>query len=218
MMKKILYLFLITLLLMPVVTYAAKDNETVETEVTEEVKENKKETVKLEECVDVTTVKLRGSNDEIFKAKLLAVDDPTDEDVLVEAKQYACNILVNASKIVVEYDNNGKEEDSYGRKLVWLFADDELLQNQLVLEGYASVNSLYDTYEYTATLQDSEILAKKEKIGIWKEKVEPTKEPVAEEKKEKNFFQSLIDNVLGMIAKFIDDILEKILNLVEDML
>lgn len=217
-MKKILYLILITLLLMPVVTYAAKDNETVETEVTEEVKENKKETVKLEECVDVTTVKLRGSNDEIFKAKLLAVDDPTDEDVLVEAKQYACNILVNASKIVVEYDNNGKEEDSYGRKLVWLFADDELLQNQLVLEGYASVNSLYDTYEYTATLQDSEILAKKEKIGIWKEKVEPTKEPVAEEKKEKNFFQSLIDNVLGMIAKFIDDILEKILNLVEDML
>lgn len=217
-MKKILYLFLITLLLMPVVTYAAKDNETVETEVTEEVKENKKETVKLEECVDVTTVKLRGSNDEIFKAKLLAVDDPTDEDVLAEAKQYACNILVNASKIVVEYDNNGKEEDSYGRKLVWLFADDELLQNQLVLEGYASVNSLYDTYEYTATLQDSEILAKKEKIGIWKEKVEPTKEPVAEEKKEKNFFQSLIDNVLGMIAKFIDDILEKILNLVEDML
>lgn len=217
-MKKILYLFLITLLLMPVVTYAAKDNETVETEVTEEVKENKKETVKLEECVDVTTVKLRGSNDEIFKAKLLAVDDPTDEDVLAEAKQYACNILVNASKIVVEYDNNGKEEDSYGRKLVWLFTDDELLQNQLVLEGYASVNSLYDTYEYTATLQDSEILAKKEKIGIWKEKVEPTKEPVAEEKKEKNFFQSLIDNVLGMIAKFIDDILEKILNLVEDML
>lgn len=217
-MKKILYLFLITLLLMPVVTYAAKDNETVETEVTEEVKENKKETVKLEECVDVTTVKLRGSNDEIFKAKLLAVDDPTDEDVLVEAKQYACNILVNASKIVVEYDNNGKEEDSYGRKLVWLFTDDELLQNQLVLEGYVSVNSLYDTYEYTATLQDSEILAKKEKIGIWKEKVEPTKEPVAEEKKEKNFFQSLIDNVLGMIAKFIDDILEKILNLVEDML
>ena len=217
-MKKILYLILITLLLMPVVTYAAKDNETVETEVTEEVKENKKETVKLEECVDVTTVKLRGSNDEIFKAKLLAVDDPTDEDVLAEAKQYACNILVNASKIVVEYDNNGKEEDSYGRKLVWLFTDDELLQNQLVLEGYASVNSLYDTYEYTATLQDSEILAKKEKIGIWKEKVEPTKEPVAEEKKEKNFFQSLIDNVLGMIAKFIDDILEKILNLVEDML
>lgn len=217
-MKKILYLFLITLLLMPVVTYAAKDNETVETEVTEEVKENKKETVKLEECVDVTTVKLRGSNDEIFKAKLLAVDDPVDEDVLAEAKQYACNILVNASKIVVEYDNNGKEEDSYGRKLVWLFADDELLQNQLVLEGYASVNSLYDTYEYTATLQDSEILAKKEKIGIWKEKVEPTKESVAEEKKEKNFFQSLIDNVLGMIAKFIDDILEKILNLVEDML
>lgn len=217
-MKKILYLILITLLLMPVVTYAAKDNEIVETEVTEEVKENKKETVKLEECVDVTTVKLRGSNDEIFKAKLLAVDDPTDEDVLAEAKQYACNILVNASKIVVEYDNNGKEEDSYGRKLVWLFADDELLQNQLVLEGYASVNSLYDTYEYTATLQDSEILAKKEKIGIWKEKVEPTKEPVAEEKKEKNFFQSLIDNVLGMIAKFIDDILEKILNLVEDML
>ena len=217
-MKKILYLFLITLLLMPVVTYAAKDNEITETEVAEEAKENKKETVKLEECVDVTTVKLRDSNDEIFKAKLLAVDDPTDEDVLAEAKQYACNILVNASKIVVEYDNNGKEEDSYGRKLVWLFADDKLLQNQLVLEGYASVNSLYDTYEYTATLQDSEILAKKEKIGIWKEKVEPTPEPVVEEKKEKNFFQSLIDNVLGMIAKFIDDILEKILNLVEDML
>ena len=62
-MKKILYLFLITLLLMPVVTYAAKDNEITETEVAEEAKENKKETFKLEECVDVTTVKLRDSND-----------------------------------------------------------------------------------------------------------------------------------------------------------
>lgn len=217
MMKKILYLFLITLLLMPVATYAAKDND-ADGEVIEETKETKKETVKLEECVDVTTVKLRGSNDEIFKAKLLAIDDPTDEDVLAEAKQYACNILVNANKIVVEYDNNGKEEDSYGRKLVWLFADDELLQNQLVLEGYASANSLYDTYEYTATLQDSEIIAKKEKIGIWKEKEEVVPEPVTEEKQSKNFFQTIVDNVLGAIAKFIDDILEKILNLIEDML
>lgn len=213
-MKKILYLFLIVLLLMPVTTYASKNNEATD----QEVKENKTETVKLEECVDVTTVKLRNSNDEIFKAKLLAIDDPIDEEVLIEAKQFVCNILVNANKIVIEYDNAGKEEDSYSRKLVWLFVDDELLQNLLVTNGYTSVNSLYDTYEYTKTIQSSEKIAKINKVGIWKEKEEIPEEVTQPKKEKKNFFQTIVDNILGTIAKFIDDILEKLLNLIEDML
>lgn len=218
-MKKILYLFLTVLLIFPVSTYAISDDKNSDIDAKEETETNKQETVTLEECVDVTTVKLRNSNDEIFKVKLLAIDEVEDEDILTTAKQYVCNILVNANKIIIEYDTNGKEEDSYGRKLVWLFTDDELLQNKLVVNGYATVNTIYDTYKYTSTLQDSEIIAKKNKVGKWQVKtVQQTDEIRDENKNKKGFFRSLFDNVLGAIINFIDDILEKLLNLIEDML
>ena len=217
-MKKLLYLFLTVLLIFPISAYAISNDKNSDIDI-EEVETAKQETVTLEECVDVTTVKLRNSNDEIFKVKLLAIDEVEDEDLLTTAKQYVCNTLVDANKIIIEYDTNGKEEDSYGRKLVWLFTDDELLQNKLVVNGYATVNTIYDTYKYTSTLQDSEIIAKKNKVGKWQEKKEQQADEIKEEKKnKKGFFRSLFDNVLGAIVKFIDDILEKLLNLIEDML
>lgn len=211
----------VVLLLYPLVTYAIADNQKSNTENVqlEENKTKRQETVVLEECIDMTTVKLRNTDDEIFKAKLLGIDEADSEDILNSAKQYVCNSLVSASKIVIEYDTKGKEEDSYGRKLVWLFVDDELLQNQLVLNGYAKVNSLYELYEYTLILQDSEITAKKNNIGLWQTKEEVVNSDTPDAvKKKKNFFQELFDNVLGAIAKFLDDILEKILSLIEDML
>lgn len=220
-MKKIFYMLEVVLLLCPLVAYAIADNQksNAENVQLEEDKTKRQETVVLEECIDMTTVKLRNTDDEIFKAKLLGIDEADSEDILNSAKQYVCNSLVSASKIVIEYDTKGKEEDSYGRKLVWLFVDDELLQNQLVLNGYAKVNSLYELYEYTLILQDSEITAKKNNIGLWQTKEEVVNSDTPDAvKKKKNFFQELFDNVLGAIAKFLDDILEKILSLIEDML
>ena len=218
-MKKILCSFLIILLIIPFSVYAITDDEVNNSELTEETKLNKKETVTLEECVDITTVKLRNNNDEIFKVKLLAIDATTDEDILNDAKQYMCNALVNANKLVIEYDSKGKEEDSYGRKLVWLFTDDVLLQNQLVLNGYASVNGVYELYEYTSMLNDSQLEAKKNEVGMWKVKnTNLNSEPEKNKKTKKNFFRNIIDNLLGAVLNFINDILDKILNLIEDML
>lgn len=220
-MKKVLYLLMIIGLFNPVFVYANNivesnnDNEQIDEETIV-----KKEDVILEECVDATTMKVRNSNDEIYKVRLLAIDEVGDEVILDEAKKYVCNALISAEKIIIEYDDKGKEEDSYGRKLVWLFIDDELLQNQIILNGYSKVNSLYDTYKYTTILHDSEISAKNNKVGIWQIKEEIKDTEIVEDNvvNKKNFFQKLFDDILAAIVKILDDILEKLLNLIEDML
>lgn len=219
-MKKAILILMTILCLNPIFVYAITDIQSLNSDQKDTNLEDSKnqETVILEECIDVTTVKLRNSNDEIFKVKLSAIDSKLEEEILDEAKNYVCNSLISANKIVIEYDEN--KEDSYGRKLVWLFIDDELLQDKIVLNGYATVNDLYTSNQYVKSLLDSEAIAKKNKVGLWDDDLDLSDidTEILEEKPKKNFFENLLDNILGAIVKIIDDILEKLLNLIEDML
>lgn len=84
-----------------------------------------------------------------------------------EASNYTCKALKEAKTIEVEFDANAKQ-DKYDRYLGWVFVDGELLQEKLILEGYAKVDYLYDDYKYTDQLLQAEKIAKKSKKGIWK--------------------------------------------------
>ena len=74
--------------------------------------------------------------------------------------------LAKAEKIEVQYDGN--RTDKYGRKLAWIFVDGQLLQDKLVKKGYARVYYVYGKYKYTNKLRASEKVAKRKKLGIWK--------------------------------------------------
>lgn len=217
-MKKMLYMLSAILLLSPISIYAEEVEETSKTEI-----------VTLEACVDGDTAKFRTADNEIIKARFLAVDTPETVHPTVEvetfgkeASEYTCTTLTNATEIKLEYD--GAEEDKYGRKLVWVFTDNVLLQESLISKGYAEVAYLYDDYKYTALLQDSEAVAKANKVGIWsvEEKVTDTKEEQKEtnktKTKQKSFLENIIDSLLGAILDFIDDLLESVLKSIEDML
>ncbi len=219
-MKKFLCILSIIAFIYPVSIFA----ETIEEESQQNLNSSE-EIVTLEECVDASTAKFRTEDDQIIKAKFLAIDTPElnhptkgTEPFAQEASEYTCATLTTAKEIKLEDDANSKEEDSYGRKMVWVFVDGTLLQDLLVSKGYAKVAYLYGDYKYTTLIQQSETSAKDSQLGIWSE--ESTTTNIASEDQEKTvtkkkgFFNSL----LGAITNFIDNLLESILKLIEDML
>lgn len=226
-MKKLYCLLMIVLLLNPVLCKAEEIKKS-ENELTEPT-EIKEEIVVLEACVDGDTAKFKKSTSEVISTRFLAVDTPEtvhptqgEEAYGKDASEYTCNLLTNAREIKLEYDKNSDEEDKYGRKLVWVFVDGVLLQESLISKGYAEVSYLYDNYKYTSLLQDTETVAKVNKVGIWSLKNNETKETEEKEtkvkKKEKTFFNELVDELLATITDFLNDLLEKLLKSIEDML
>lgn len=157
-MKKISFLFILSFLLF-----------------IPNIKANEKIPVAFSKCVDGDTAKfeLKG---EIITARFLAIDTPEtkhptkgEEPWGKEASNFTCESLKKAKKIELEYDSNSDKTDKYDRHLVWVFIDDELLQDNIIKKGYAEVAYLYGDYKYTPLLQDHETIAKKEKLGIWGE-------------------------------------------------
>ena len=128
--------------------------------------------VTLSKCVDGDTAWFILDGEEI-KARFLAIDTPESTNKIEpfgqEASNYTCQLLTGADKIEIEYDSNSDKLDNYNRHLVWVFVDDELLQNLIIKKGLGKVAYLYDDYKYTSILQASELIAKTNKIGMWQE-------------------------------------------------
>ncbi len=134
------------------------------------VSANEKEKVKFSKCVDGDTAKfIIDKKEETFR--FLAIDTPESTNKIEpygkEASKYTCDKLTNAKSIEIEFDPNSNELDKYGRYLVWVYVDNQLLQDDIIRNGYAEVAYLYGDYLYTEKLQKSEKLAKEEKLNIW---------------------------------------------------
>lgn len=129
-----------------------------------------KQEATLSKCVDGDTAwfVLNGKK---IKARFLAIDTPestnTIEEYGKEASYYTCDLLTNAQTIELEYDEASDKTDKYDRHLVWVFVDDELLQEKIVENGLGEVAYLYGNYKYTSKLNSAQVKAKEKKIGIW---------------------------------------------------
>ena len=123
-------------------------------------------------CVDGDTFRIK-INGEDTKVRMLAIDTPESvkekelEYYGKEASDYTCNKLSKAKKIELEYDKNSDKYDKYGRLLAWVFVDGNLLQEELVKNGYAKVAYLYADYKYTSLLQALQEKASINSKGIW---------------------------------------------------
>ncbi|MBE6144799.1 MAG: thermonuclease family protein [Firmicutes bacterium] len=140
-----------------------------------------KKVVTFNECIDGDTASVI-LNKEKIKIRFLAIDTPETKHPTIkeepygkEASNYTCNSLKKAKKIEIEYDNNSDKLDKYDRHLVWVFVDDELLQENLIEQGLAKVAYLYDDYKYTSKLETEELIAKSKRIGIWNEEIDYVK-------------------------------------------
>ena len=89
-----------------------------------------------------------------------------------EAFEYTKNKLDNAKKIELEYDDVADKEDRFGRKLCYIWVDDELYEKELLEQGLAKTYMLKNNYKYADELKSAERKAKDAKIGVWSESEE----------------------------------------------
>lgn len=108
------------------------------------------------------------------KYRLLLVDTPEAtteiEPYGIEATNYTKELLQNAKTIQIEYQADNELADRYGRKLVWVFVDDSLLQVELAKAGF--VEALYDNgghYTYLKEVEKALNEAKVNKIGLYQD-------------------------------------------------
>lgn len=119
-----------------------------------------------------------------------------------EASDFTKEKLQNASKIELEFDNNADEKDKYGRYLAWVWVDNELLQNLLVTNGLAECYMLQNNYKYAGMLQQSEEIAKNNKLAIWSgetSNIENNENEVTEGTKTSIDKNELLYTIIGII-------------------
>ncbi|MFM7597445.1 MAG: thermonuclease family protein [Actinomycetota bacterium] len=76
--------------------------------------------------------------------------------------------LVTGQKVWLEYDDVTGETDKYARTLayVWL-TPDQMLNEELVREGYAEERTYQEGYRYQDRLRDAEEAAQGAGAGLW---------------------------------------------------
>ena len=133
----------------------------------------KKYEVTLNDCVDGDTAWFN-LNGEKVKFRFLGIDTPESvhpkksvELYGKDASEYTCNMLTNATKLEIEYDENSDKMDKYNRHLAWIWVDGILLEQNLISIGYAQVAYIYGDYKYTKDLCLEQEKAIINKEGIW---------------------------------------------------
>ena len=129
--------------------------------------------VELVETVDGDTAKFKMDGKQIT-VRFLGINTKETVDPEIgeeawgkEASDFTKEKLKNATKIELEFDSSADEKDKYDRYLAWIWVDDVLLQNLLVEKGLAENYMLQNNYKYAGILQESEEVAKNNKLGIW---------------------------------------------------
>ena len=131
--------------------------------------------VELVEAVDGDTVKFKMNGKQItvrflgINTKETVHPEIGEEEWGKEASDFTKEKLKNATKIELEFDDIADKKDKYDRYLAWIWIDDELLQNLLVENGLAETYMLQNNYKFAGILQESEEIAKNNKLGIWSE-------------------------------------------------
>lgn len=101
-------------------------------------------------AVDGDTAVFRNENNEELTCRFLAVDAPEiDEEKHDEARSFTDNILRNAYSIILELEPRSETHDKFERLLAWVWADNKLVQAELVKNDLAVVSYLFDNYLYT---------------------------------------------------------------------
>lgn len=225
-MKKIFYeLLILFIVISPFSVWAEEISGESNNNIT--INENEMVVI-LEKCIDGDTATFKDTKGNLYKTRLLAIDTPETvhptkktEAYGKEASTYTCDTLTNAKEIKLETDPSSDKEDVYGRLLAWVFVDGTLLQNSLIEKGLAKVDYLYGDYKYTKMLQDTQEIAKQNKIGIWSEEEKLATEKTTKDNydtKEKNFIEELIDSLLAKIFDYINELLDNIASYIENML
>lgn len=130
--------------------------------------------VDLVKVVDGDTAYFLTAEQQEIKARFLLIDTPelrhpqTGKQPLAdEAKERVAELLAEAEQLYLEYDI-GARLDKYQRDLVYVWADDVLVQEVLAAEGLADVTYIYPpNTRYLNYLEQAKDFAQAECQGLW---------------------------------------------------
>ncbi len=124
---------------------------------------------------DGDTIRLQSGE----KVRLIGIDTPETVDPRravgcfgKQASEFTTAKLLN-QEVVLEKDVS--ETDRYGRLLRYIWLQGELFNEILVRQGYAYAVSYPPDVKYQTRLKAAQILAQKEKLGLWSESNCPKK-------------------------------------------
>ncbi len=105
------------------------------------------------------------------KIRYIGIDSPESKDPRTSIKCFALeaterNIQLVLGK-VVRLERDISETDRYGRLLRYVYIDDDLINEQLVKEGYALASPYPPDIKYQKLLEAAEGYARKNKSGLW---------------------------------------------------
>ena len=128
--------------------------------------------VSLVSCIDGDTAKFNEDGN-VYTYRFLGINtpevNPEVEKYGKEASNFTCEKLKNADNIYISYEKTSIMKDKYDRHLVWVYIDDEMLQELLIDNGYAKVEYIYTNLTYISKLYEKEKVAKEKKINIYKD-------------------------------------------------
>ncbi len=137
------------------------------------------ETIKTEERLvlqsktEAQLVKCQSKGDAWFKIEgytlrtHLTAIDLEDGELNNEIDEYICSKMEKGKRIELEIDNISTKMDQYNRYYVWLYIDGNLLQNDLIANGYGQVSNIEYEYLPLASLCQSQKKAIENHLGIW---------------------------------------------------
>lgn len=127
--------------------------------------------VELAKCIDGDTARFIADGEE-KKYRFLLIDTPESTNKIEpygkEASEFVCKKLKEADKIEISYQEHNDTTDKYGRELVWVFVDDQLLQTEIARAGY--VKQFYDnnrSFDYKDEIIQACNEAKENHVGMY---------------------------------------------------
>lgn len=125
--------------------------------------------IRVVKIIDGDTIQIEGGQ----KLRYIGIDTPETKHPSKGLECFGREAMERNRQLVegkeVRLEKDVSETDRYGRLLRYVYIDGQMINEQLVREGYAHASSYPPDVKYQDTLRSAEKLAREEGKGFWKE-------------------------------------------------
>ena len=140
--------------------------------------------VTVERVVDGDTFELAGPVKGTTTVRLIGVDTPETVDPEEDPEPFGKEASTFTEKAIegeeVELELGSDAKDDYERLLAYAWAEEEMLNEVLLREGYGELLVIEPNDEYEECLAAAEQAAKADGLGLWASDASPSPEPTAD--------------------------------------
>ncbi len=140
--------------------------------------------VTVERVVDGDTFELAGPVKRTTTVRLIGVDTPETVDPMEDPEPFGKEASTFTEKAIegeqLELELGTDAKDDYERLLAYAWADEEMLNEVLLREGYGELLVIEPNDEYEECLAAAEQAAKADGLGLWASDASPSSEPTAD--------------------------------------